>query len=191
MISWYFIISSPIFYPLISLLVLVPWLYWAPELRKMFLQNLTFYKHLICSAKLISMEFWFFLRGYGKSPPTPFLGVFIVTYLKLTSYGCFIYPEIVRLDQTWKKLFSSASQFLGLKNGCCHICPRDSCPRRPWSKGTNVQGTVVKGDFGPRRLLSKEAFTIDKLAQIIFFILYWMLRYWLIIKWQKNNMNSL
>ena len=52
--------------------------------------------------------------------------------------------------------------------GCCHICPRDSCPRRPWSKGTNVQGTVVQGDFGPRRLLSKEAFTSDKLAQIIF-----------------------
>ena len=73
---------------------------------------------------------------------------------------------------------------------CCHICPRDSCPRRPWSKGTNVQGTVVQGDFGPRRLLSKEAFTSDKLAQIIFFILYWILRYWLIIKWQNNNMNS-
>ena len=36
------------------------------------------------------------------------------------------------------------------------------------SKETMVQGTVVKGDFGPRRLLSKEAFTIDKLAQIIF-----------------------
>ena len=45
---------------------------------------------------------------------------------------------------------------------CCH-----SCPRRPWSKGTNVQGTVVQGDFGPRRLLSKKAFTSDKLAQII------------------------
>ena len=37
------------------------------------------------------------------------------------------------------------------------------------SKGTNVQGTVVQGDFGPRRLLSKEAFTSDKLAQIISF----------------------
>ena len=61
--------------------------------------------------------------------------------------------------------------------GCCHICPRDSCPRRPLSKGTNVQGTVVKGNFGPMRLLSKEAFTIDKHAQIIFFILYWILRY--------------
>ena len=37
--------------------------------------------------------------------------------------------------------------------GCCHICPRDCCPRRPWSKGTNVQGTVVQGDFCPRKLL--------------------------------------
>ena len=33
---------------------------------------------------------------------------------------------------------------------------------------TFVQGTVVQGDFGPRRLLSKKAFTSDKLAQIIF-----------------------
>ena len=74
---------------------------------------------------------------------------------------------------------------------CCHICPRDSYPRRPGSKGTNVQGTVVQWDFGPRRLLSKEAFTSDKLAQIIFFLLYWISRYWLIIKWRKNNMNSL
>ena len=30
------------------------------------------------------------------------------------------------------------------------------------------QGTVVQGDFGSRRLLSKEAFTSDKLAQISF-----------------------
>ena len=36
---------------------------------------------------------------------------------------------------------------------------------------TFVQGTVVQGDFGPRRLLSKEAFTGDKLAQIIFYSL--------------------
>ena len=35
-------------------------------------------------------------------------------------------------------------------------------------KGTNVQGTDVQGDFGPRRLMSKEAFTSDKLAQNIF-----------------------
>ena len=46
------------------------------------------------------------------------------------------------------------------------------CPRRQMSKET-----VVQGDFGPRRLLSKEAFTSDKLAHIIFFILYWMLLY--------------
>ena len=36
---------------------------------------------------------------------------------------------------------------------------------------TFVQGTVVQGDFGLRRHLSKEAFTCDKLAQIIFFSL--------------------
>ena len=53
--------------------------------------------------------------------------------------------------------------------GCCYICPRASCPRRPWSKVSRVQGTVVQGDFGPRKLLSKEAFTSDKLAQIILF----------------------
>ena len=34
--------------------------------------------------------------------------------------------------------------------------------------GQIVQGTVIRGDFGPRRILSKEAFTIDNLAQIIF-----------------------
>ena len=32
------------------------------------------------------------------------------------------------------------------------------------SKGTDVQGTFVQGDFGPKRLLSKEAFTSDKLS---------------------------
>ena len=35
-------------------------------------------------------------------------------------------------------------------------------------QGDRCQGTVVQGDFGPRRLLSKEALTRDKLAQIIF-----------------------
>ena len=39
---------------------------------------------------------------------------------------------------------------------------------RPLSKGTNVQGTVVQGDFGPRRHLSKEALTSDKVAKVIF-----------------------
>ena len=37
------------------------------------------------------------------------------------------------------------------------------------SKETMVQGTAVQGDFGPRKLLSKEDFTSDKLAQINFF----------------------
>ena len=36
-------------------------------------------------------------------------------------------------------------------------------------QGTNVQETDVQGGFGPRRLLSKEAFTSDQLAQITFF----------------------
>ena len=73
---------------------------------------------------------------------------------------------------------------------CCYICPRDSCPRRPWSEGTYVQGTVVQGEFGPRRLLSKEAFTSDKLAQLIF--LYSLLDITILIdiKMTKNNMNS-
>ena len=54
-----------------------------------------------------------------------------------------------------------------------------------------VQGTVVQGDFGPRRLLSKEAFTSDKLAQIIFF--YFLLDITILIDYNmtKNNMNSL
>ena len=40
-------------------------------------------------------------------------------------------------------------------------------------QGDKVQGTVVQGDFGPGRLLSKKAFTSDRLAQIIFFIFYY------------------
>ena len=35
---------------------------------------------------------------------------------------------------------------------------------------TFVQGTVVQDDFGPMTLLSKEAFTSDKIAQITFFL---------------------
>ena len=48
-------------------------------------------------------------------------------------------------------------------------------PDQLWKKqiedddvATFVQGTVVQGYFGPRRLLSEKAFTSDKLAQIIF-----------------------
>ena len=37
------------------------------------------------------------------------------------------------------------------------------------SKGNLSKDTLVQGDFGPRRLLSKKALTRDKLAQIIFF----------------------
>ena len=58
-------------------------------------------------------------------------------------------------------------------------------------QGENGQGTAVQGDFGPRRLLSKEAFTIDKLAQIIF--LYFQLDVTISIDYRmkkKNNMNS-
>ena len=35
-------------------------------------------------------------------------------------------------------------------------------------QGTFVQGTVVQADFCPRRLLSKEAFTSESLAQTDF-----------------------
>ena len=56
-------------------------------------------------------------------------------------------------------------------------CPRDSCP-------------IVQGDFGPRRLLSKEAFTSDKLAQFFF---YSVLDVTIVIDYKmtkKNDMNS-
>ena len=52
---------------------------------------------------------------------------------------------------------------------CWHICLRDCDPRRPWPKETIVQGTVVQGDIGPCKLLSKGAFTSDNLARIDFF----------------------
>ena len=41
----------------------------------------------------------------------------------------------------------------------------------------NVQGTDVQEYFRPRRLFSKQAFTSDKLAQIIFSIFPWIIRY--------------
>ena len=71
------------------------------------------------------------------------------------------------------------------KKWWCH-----SCPRRPLSKGTNVHGTVVQGDFGPRRLLSKEAITSDKLAQIIFSLLYWIFCYWTKVPWTKWSLDN-
>ena len=57
---------------------------------------------------------------------------------------------------------------------CCYICPRDSSPRRPLSKGTNIQGTSALQC--PRKLWSKETFVqgsfpIDKLARINFSLL--------------------
>ena len=73
---------------------------------------------------------------------------------------------------------------------CCYICPSDSCPRRPWSKGANVQGAVIRGDFGPMRLLSNEAFTSNKLVQIIFFHIVLDFTILLYHKMEKNNMNS-
>ena len=51
---------------------------------------------------------------------------------------------------------------------CCNNCPRDGCPRRQLSKGLFSNDTVVQGDYCPMGLLSKEAFTSEKLAQIIF-----------------------
>ena len=53
--------------------------------------------------------------------------------------------------------------------GCCYICPRGSCPKTPLSRGTKVQRTIFKGNFGPRRLFSKETFTNEKIAQIDLF----------------------
>ena len=45
--------------------------------------------------------------------------------------------------------------FKVVSNRCCYICPRDSCARRPFFKETDVQGTVVRGDFGQK--LDQEA----------------------------------
>ena len=60
------------------------------------------------------------------------------------------------------------SQHFELKNRCCNNCPRDDSPRRQLSKGLLSNDTVVQGDYCPMGLLSKEAFTSEKLAQIIF-----------------------
>ena len=54
------------------------------------------------------------------------------------------------------------------REGCCNNCPRDDSPRRQLSKGLLSNDTVVQGDYCPMRLLSKEAFTSEKLAQINF-----------------------
>ena len=54
--------------------------------------------------------------------------------------------------------------------GCCNNCPRDNSPRRQLSKGLLSNDTVVQGDYFPRRLLSKEAFTIKKLDLISYWI---------------------
>ena len=51
---------------------------------------------------------------------------------------------------------------------CCNNCPRDDSPRRQLSKGLLSNDTVVQGDYCPMGLLSKEAFTSEKLAQINF-----------------------
>ena len=51
---------------------------------------------------------------------------------------------------------------------CCNNCPRDDSPRRQLSKGILSNDTVVQGDYCPMGLLSKEAFTSEKLVQINF-----------------------
>ena len=45
----------------------------------------------------------------------------------------------------------------------------DSGPMRLWLKEMVVCGTIVQRDIGTWRLLSKEAFTSDKLAHIDYF----------------------
>ena len=52
--------------------------------------------------------------------------------------------------------------------GVAHNCPRDDNPRRQLSKGLLSNDTLVQGDYCPMGLLSKEAFTGEKLAQFIF-----------------------
>ena len=71
--------------------------------------------------------------------------------------------------------------FMNIGGTCC--CFSSSVGDSKFVLGTDVQGElsprgqISKGDFCPRRLFSKEAFNSDKLARIIFFILYWILRY--------------
>ena len=77
-------------------------------------------------------------------------------------------------DQLWEKQIEDDGVATFVQ---ATVVQGDLGPRGQMSKGTNVQGTVVQGYFGPRRLLSKKAFTCDKLAQIIFFILHWILQY--------------
>ena len=48
---------------------------------------------------------------------------------------------------------------------CWDICPRGIWPRRPLSKENFVQGTAIWGNIGQGKLLSKEAFTSEKLPQ--------------------------
>ena len=57
-------------------------------------------------------------------------------------------------------------------DGYCNNCPRDNLPRKQLSKGLLSNVTVVQADYCPRRLLSKEAFTSKKLAQIDFSFFY-------------------
>ena len=58
-------------------------------------------------------------------------------------------------------------------------------------QGTIVQGMIVQEDFCPRRLLSKEAFRYDKLAQIIFSLSLMKIHMSNLIKNEKNNVNRL
>ena len=76
--------------------------------------------------------------------------------------------------------------------GCCNNCPRDDSPRRQLSKRLLSNDTVVQGDYCPMGLLSKEVFTSEKLAQIIFS--YFLLEVTRFIDYRiskKNNVNSL
>ena len=65
------------------------------------------------------------------------------------------------------EVFHIAGKY-NIADRCCNNCPRDNSPRRQLSKGLLSNDTVVQGDYCPMRLLSKEAFTSEKLAQINF-----------------------
>ena len=58
------------------------------------------------------------------------------------------------------------------------ICPRDFFPMTQLSKET-----IVQWDFCPRKLLP------GKSLLKLFFILYWILQFWLLKIYKKNNMN--
>lgn len=66
----------------------------------------------------------------------------------------------------------------------------NNCHRKQLSKGLLSNETVVKEDICPRTLLFKEAFTSEKLFQLIFFLHIWNI-IWMCYIMRKNIVNSL